>query len=87
MYIYCVYIFREYDFRNSKGHYLGIPVCASNMDSVGTFSMALALAEHKLFTCAHKFYSVQQWKQFAENAPENVRPSAFLRDLDRNLSK
>jgi len=31
---------REFVFRNSKGKYNGIPMIASNMDTVGTFEMA-----------------------------------------------
>lgn len=34
---------RSYTFRNSKGSYRGIPIIAANMDTVGTFEMALAL--------------------------------------------
>ena len=34
---------REYIFRNSKQKYFGIPVIAANMDTTGTFEMALAL--------------------------------------------
>ena len=32
-------------FRNSKQRYYGIPVVASNMDTVGTFESALELAK------------------------------------------
>ena len=31
---------REFSFRNSKCKYNGIPIIASNMDTVGTFEMA-----------------------------------------------
>lgn len=34
---------RQFLFRNSKKNYDGIPVVASNMDTVGTFEMAQAL--------------------------------------------
>lgn len=34
---------RSFTFRNSKGSYRGIPIIAANMDTVGTFEMALAL--------------------------------------------
>lgn len=36
---------REFIFRNSKARYNGVPIIASNMDTVGTFEMATALAE------------------------------------------
>uniref|UniRef100_A0A158P9K1 GMP reductase n=1 Tax=Angiostrongylus cantonensis TaxID=6313 RepID=A0A158P9K1_ANGCA len=49
---------REYVFRNSKKEYSGIPIIASNMDSVGTFEMAKALSAHKMFTTIHKHYTV-----------------------------
>ncbi|EPB69256.1 GMP reductase [Ancylostoma ceylanicum] len=58
---------REYAFKNSKKTYSGVPVVASNMDTVGTFEMADALARHKLFTTVHKHYSLDQWKEFFES--------------------
>lgn len=36
-------LMRSFTFRNSKGSYRGIPIIAANMDTVGTFEMALAL--------------------------------------------
>ncbi len=36
---------RDFVFRNSKQEYNGIPVMASNMDTVGTFEMAVALGQ------------------------------------------
>ena len=36
---------RTYHFRNSKQEYNGIPVMASNMDTVGTFEMAKVLGK------------------------------------------
>jgi len=40
-----VNLFREVTFRNSKQTYKGIPIMASNMDTVGTFAMAAALSK------------------------------------------
>ena len=39
---------------------MGVPIMASNMDGVGTFEMADALIEQKLFTCLVKTYSAQE---------------------------
>lgn len=36
-------LMRSFTFRNSKHSYSGIPIIAANMDTVGTFEMALAL--------------------------------------------
>ncbi|XP_063982482.1 GMP reductase 1-like [Diachasmimorpha longicaudata] len=63
-------LFREITFRNSKRTYKGIPVMASNMDTVGTFEMARALSKHGLFTTVHKYYSADEWKEFAEKNPD-----------------
>ncbi|XP_029523103.2 GMP reductase 2-like [Oncorhynchus nerka] len=65
-------LMRSYTFRNSKGSYRGIPIVAANMDTVGTFEMALALSKFTLFTAIHKHYSVDDWKEFATKNPECV---------------
>jgi len=48
---------RFYLFKHSKYEYEGIPIMAANMDGVGTFNMAQALARHNLFTCLTKWYN------------------------------
>lgn len=63
---------RQFIFRNSKKTYDGIPVIASNMDTVGTFEMAKALQQHALFTCVHKHYTVEEWVTFAQNCPQTL---------------
>lgn len=55
---------REYTFVNSKKKWQGVPVIAANMDTVGTFEMAEALAQHKIITAVHKHYTVEQWSEF-----------------------
>uniref|UniRef100_A0A8C7IMS4 GMP reductase n=1 Tax=Oncorhynchus kisutch TaxID=8019 RepID=A0A8C7IMS4_ONCKI len=66
-------LMRSYTFRNSKGSYRGIPIVAANMDTVGTFEMALALSKFTLFTAIHKHYSVDDWKEFATKNQECVQ--------------
>jgi len=61
---------REYKFYNSKQVHHGVPVIASNMDTVGTFEIAQALSKHKCYTCIHKYYTVDQWKEFATSNKE-----------------
>jgi len=58
-------LIREFKFQNSKQVHYGVPIIASNMDTTGTFEMAKALGEHKCYTCIHKYYSVEDWKEFA----------------------
>jgi len=55
---------RTMKFRNSQQDYTGVPVMAANMDGVGTFEMAEALAELGLFTVLTKSYTsaqIHQW--------------------------
>ncbi|MFN4027928.1 MAG: GMP reductase [Flavobacterium sp.] len=63
---------REFKFLHSTHLWTGIPIMAANMDTVGTFEMALALAKEKLFTAIHKHYSVAEWKAFLDKAPRDV---------------
>lgn len=63
---------REFKFLNSKKEWSGIPIMAANMDTVGTFEMALALAKKQLFTAIHKHYSDEEWQAFFKKAPKNI---------------
>ncbi len=65
---------RTYDFRNSKRSYTGVPIMSANMDTTGTLEVALALAEQGLFTCLHKFYSVDEVRRLS-----CIRTSGYLR--------
>ena len=42
------------------------------MDTTGTFEMAKALAAHKCHTCIHKYYTVDEWKSFADANKETL---------------
>ncbi|XP_045473260.1 GMP reductase 1-like [Harmonia axyridis] len=80
-----VNLYRNITFKNSKRTYNGIPVMASNMDTIGTFEMARVLSKHGLFTCAHKYYNAEDWKKFANENPEclpNIAASAGIGDTD-----
>ena len=61
---------REFKFLHSTTVWKGIPIMAANMDTVGTFEMALTLSKHKLFIAIHKHYSIQEWEAFLSNAPK-----------------
>ena len=54
---------RKFTFRNSGKVVNFLPIFASNMDGVGTFSMAKVLQEHKMMTVITKSTSVDQWRQ------------------------
>ena len=63
---------RKYHFRNSNYEWQGVPVMAANMDTVGTFEMAAAMAKHSLFTAMHKHYSPQQWAGFMQKTGNSI---------------
>ena len=63
---------RTFRFTHSDSQWTGVPIIAANMDTVGTFNMALALARHKMLTAIHKHYSVEQWREFLSEAPEKI---------------
>src|SRR5688500_3800805 len=55
---------REFTFRNSGRRFHGIPIVAANMDTVGTFAMARALAPAGLMVALHKHYPVERLLEF-----------------------
>ena len=67
----------NYTTLHSKKILSGIPIIASNMDTIGTFSMAYALSKDKLFTVIHKHYSLDKWKDFI-NLPEFDEINKYL---------
>ncbi len=54
---------RKFTFRNSGKVMNFTPIFASNMDGVGTFSMAKVLQEYKMMTVITKTTTPQQWKE------------------------
>ena len=67
-----VSLLRKFKFMHTGKTWEGVPVMAANMDTVGTFEMALALAQHKAFTAIHKHYSIAEWKNFIQTATPDV---------------
>ena len=56
---------RKFTFRNSGKVMDFLPIFASNMDGVGTFSMAREMQKHKMMTVITKTTTPDQWKQAA----------------------
>ncbi|MBT9432384.1 GMP reductase [Candidatus Sodalis endolongispinus] len=63
---------RDFTFKHPGIRWSGVPVIAANMDTVGTFHMAEALAAFDVLTAVHKHYTVDQWREFVARAPESV---------------
>ena len=67
-------ISRQYDFRNAKRNFPtdAVPIFAANMDTVGTFEMAVVLSQYKMLTCIHKHYTVEEWVKFSKEFPDVI---------------
>jgi GMP reductase len=63
---------QTFTFLHSKRKWSGIPVVAANMDTVGTFELAEAIAEFKLLTAIHKHYSLEEWGQFLDRQDDTI---------------
>ena len=90
---------REFIFPNAGGegsdpkHYgwKGVPIVASNMDTVGTFEMAKSLAQRRMLTCINKHNDLNKWRHKLNgygcwNSPEarkaNEKNWKYDRDSD-----
>lgn len=63
---------RTFKLLHNKSDWTGVPVMAANMDTVGTFEMALALQKQKMFTAIHKHYTIAEWTDFLLKAPAEI---------------
>lgn len=63
---------RQFTFKHSGQSWSGVPIIAANMDTVGTFSMASALASFDILTAVHKHFSVEEWQAFINNSSADV---------------
>lgn len=56
---------REFKFKHVNNYvWEGIPIMISNMDTTGTFEMAIEASKHNLITCIHKYYELEDWLKF-----------------------
>lgn len=63
---------RHLHFLHADIDWQGVPIMAANMDTVGTFEMAAALAEHDLFTVLHKHHSIEAIHNFVESQSADI---------------
>tara|TARA_B110000114_G_scaffold176738_1_gene207747 strand:+ start:283 stop:1320 length:1038 start_codon:yes stop_codon:yes gene_type:complete len=55
---------RNFTTLHSKCEWSGVPIMVANMDATGTFEMALECQKHKIITCIHKHYELENWLSF-----------------------
>ena len=68
---------REFKFPHSHQIWKGIPIIASNMDTVGTVEMYESLKKYNMLTCFHKFI-----EEYPENESDQYIISVGIRDED-----
>ena len=68
---------RTFEFKASGQSITTVPLIASNMDGVGTMTMARAFAPHKMLVALHKYYSVDELKNFFESLTPDEAPYVF----------
>jgi GMP reductase len=78
---------RKFTTLNSKQEIEGIGIFASNMDATGTISMAESLANYRMFTCLHKFYSEDVLIEFFTNSPAKDYTFYSLGITDDDINK
>ncbi len=72
-----VSMLRTFKFSLPSGlmQWTGVPIVASNMDTIGNWDVATELAGFDSQTAIHKYYSVDEWKKaniIAGNLSDNI---------------
>ena len=75
-----VHLTRTIKFKNciSLKTWDGIPIIASNMDTVGTFDIYSILSKFKIITAFHKFYDVKDFIDYQEKNNMTFNPDYFM---------
>lgn len=65
---------RTFTFRNSKFEWTGVPIIASNMDTIGTLEVAGVFSKYKMITAVAKHYTEADWATL----PKEVLPTVAI---------
>jgi len=74
---------REFKFPHSKQVWKGVPIIAANMDTTGTFGVYEVLSKHKMITCFHKFYTLDDYNSYSSQLDPNYFMISTGIDFDR----
>jgi len=71
---------RVYKFKHTNATWEGTGIIAANMDHVGTFEMAIALAKSQLVVALHKHYNLGEMANFFEHQIRKAeyKPDTFF---------
>jgi GMP reductase len=75
---------RKFSFYHSKKTWQGIPIMTANMATCGTFEMAKVISKYKMITTFHKYYTINDYKDFFKNFnnPDYIVYTLGIRDED-----
>ncbi len=75
---------RKFNFYHSNKTWQGIPIMTANMATCGTFEMAQVLSKNKMVTTFHKYYTIDDYKEFFKNFnnPDYIVYTLGIRDED-----
>lgn len=83
-----VSLIRRYIFKHSQNGYVGTPIIAANMDTIGTYSMANALRKYQMVTALHKHLTVESLIEYFTAWPKTrVFYSMGILDHDKEKLK
>lgn len=78
---------RQFTFRHAEFGWTGVPIVASNVNTIGTFKTAKVLSKYNMLTLLRKFYDVNDFEKanLSRRELENVVVTAgsFKEDIDR----
>ena len=74
---------REFKFPHSKQVWKGVPIIAANIDTTGTFGVYEVLSKHKMITCFHKFYTLDDYNSYSSQLDPNYFMISTGIDFDR----
>jgi GMP reductase len=74
----CVDLTRTIHFKTLNRVWKGIPIIASNMDTVGCFDVYTVLSKHKIITAFHKFYDVNDFLTYQTTHSVTFDPDLFM---------
>jgi len=75
---------RKFKFYHSPKTWEGVPIMTANMATCGTFEMAKVLSKYKMITTFHKYYTLEDYKEFFKDFknPDYIVYTLGIRDED-----
>jgi GMP reductase len=75
---------REFRFYHSPKTWKWVPIMTANMATSGTFALARVLKDQKMITTFHKYYTIDEYREFfwEFHAPDYVAYTLGIRDAD-----